>query len=494
VADSQAGAGVPYCGQAIGTAAVQIAADQAAFQAATLAAGPASNGNFIGNALADSPASTGEQLIAPDYRSPLSEQMNFGVQHQFGHNTVLSVDYVRNVGLHYLLGIDTNKVGDARFLNIPNAQAAITSTLTACGAATIDAAIAACPGLHPGGGGATIADFASNGLDSGQSFASGLPCPTCAFPGISPNLGQNEMLFPIGRSTYDGLLVSLKSNLGNPIRGVRHLNMIASYTLSRFDSQAQDQDFVNNAADFNNPLRFFGPSGLDRTHQVSVGAVMDLPGATRFALTTHWDTAAPLTLTLPQSGNPGEIFLTDVTGDGTVGDPVPGSNVGSFGRSIKASQINTFINSYNSTNAGKLTPAGQALVTAGLFTGAQLTSLGAVTPTLANAPANEVGVAPIFTFDAHVSWELRLSKVLHALPERVVLEPQVALFNVFNYQNHDPFGNELSGVLNGAVGSANGTTAHGPLGRSNLVTPGSASGVNWYAVPRQAEFGVKLRF
>jgi hypothetical protein len=220
---------------------------------------------------------------------------------------------------------------------VPNAQAAITATLSACGAATIDAAIAACPGLHPTGGGATIADFAGNGLDSGESAASGLPCPTCAFPGINPNLGQNEMLFPIGRSTYDGLLVSLKANLGNPVQYMKHLNLIVSYTLSRFDSQAQDQDFVNNAVDFNNPLSFFGPSGLDRTHQVSGGAVMDLPGATRFALTSHWDTAAPLTLTLPQSGNAGEIFLTDVTGDGTVGDVVPGSNVGAFGRSIKAS-------------------------------------------------------------------------------------------------------------------------------------------------------------
>jgi Carboxypeptidase regulatory-like domain len=494
VTDSQTGAGVPYCGEAIGTAAAQIAADQKSFQAATLAAGPASNPNFIGNALADSSTSTGEQLIAPDYRSPLSEQMNVGVQRQFGKNTVLSADYVRNVGLHYLLGQDTNKVGDARFLNVPNAQAAITATLTACGAATINAAITSCPGLHPGGGGATIADFASNGLDSGGDSTGGFPCPTCAFAGINPSLGQNEMLFPIGRSTYDALLVSLKANLGNPVRGMKHLNLIASYTLSRFDSMAQDQDFVNNAIDFNNPLQFFGPSGLDRTHQVSVGAVMDLPGATRFALTTHWDTAAPLTLTLPQSGEPGEIFRTDVTGDGTVGDIVPGSNVGAFGRSIKASDINNFINSYNSTYAGKLTPAGNALVSAGLFTAAQLTALGAVTPTLADAPAGQVGVSPLFTFDAHISWELRLAKVLHALPERVVLEPQIALFNVFNYQNHDPFGNELSGVLNGTIGSANGTTAHGPLGRSNLITPGSSSGVNWYAVPRQAEFGVKLSF
>jgi len=493
VADSQTGAGVPYCGAAVGTVAAQIAADQTAFQAATAAAGPASNGAFVGNALSDSPSSTGDQLLGPDYRSPLSEQINVGVQRQLGHNTVLSVDYVRNVGLHFLLGLDTNKVGDARFLNVSNAQAAISATLTACGVATIDAAIASCPGLHPTGG-ATIADFAGNGLDSGGDFAGGSPCPTCAFPGINANVGQNEMLFPIGHSVYNGLLVSVKSHLSNPFRGVKHLNLIASYSLSRFKSEAQDQDFVNNAIDFNNPLSFYGPSGLDRTHQVSVGAVMDLPFATRFALTTHWDSAAPLNLTIPQSGNPGEIFLSDVTGDGTVGDIVPGSNVGAFGRGIKASNLNNFINSYNSTSAGKLTPAGQALVSAGLFTQTQLTSLGAVTPTLALAPAGEVGVSPIFTFDMHVSWELKLNRVMHALPERVVLEPQIALFNVFNYQNHDPFGNELSGVLTGSVGSANGTTAHGPLGRTNLVTPGSASGVNWYAVPRQAEFGVKLTF
>jgi hypothetical protein len=402
-----------------------------------------------------------------------------------------------------LLGLDTNKVGDARFLNVPNAQAAIAATLSACGAPTIDAAIASCPGLHPGGG-ATISDFASNGLDSGGDVTGGLPCPSCAFGGINSNLGQNEMLFPIGHSVYNGLLVSLKSNLGTPFRGVKHLNLIASYTLSRFKSEAQDQDFVNNAVDFNNPLSFYGPSGLDRTHQVSLGAVMDLPAATRFALTTHWYSAAPLTLRLPQSGNPGEIFFADVTGDGTVGDVVPGSNVGAFGRDIKASDLNNFIGAYNSKSAGQITPAGQALVTAGLFTPAQLTSLGAVTPTLALAPAGEVGVAPVFTFDAHISWEIKLSKLFHALPERVVLEPQIALFNVFNYHNYDPFGNELSGVLNGGVGSANGTTAHDQpgcpadstkcTGRTNLITPGSSSGVNWYAVPRQAEFGVKLSF
>src|SRR4029077_2595924 len=109
--------------------------------------------------------------------------------HEFGHGTVLSVDFVRNVGLHYLLGIDTNKVGDARFLNVPNAQAAISATNTAfgCGAgfdaASINCAIAAR---------AEIADCGGNGLDSGFDAAGGAPCPSCAFPGIKPSLGQNE--------------------------------------------------------------------------------------------------------------------------------------------------------------------------------------------------------------------------------------------------------------------------------------------------------------
>jgi hypothetical protein len=274
------------------------------------------------------------------------------------------------------------------------------------------------------------------------------------------------------------------------------MSLIASYTLSRYDANgtstsAGDGDFVNNAYDFDNPLHAFGPNALDRTHLVSVGAVLDLPYAARLGLTSHYSSAAPLALTLPQAGTPGEIFRTDVTGDGTVGDILPGTNVGSFGRSVKAEDLNNVITAYNNNDAGKLTPAGQALVSANLFTQAQLVALGAVTPTLALAPPGQVGLSPLFTFDVHISWELRLAKAMHFLPERVILEPQIALYNVFNFHNYDPFGNELSGVLTGAPGTANGTTR---ADRGNLITPGSASGVNWYAVPRQAEFGVKLSF
>lgn len=478
---------VAYCGVAVGTAAAQIAADQKAYQAAVAAAGPSANPNFIGTT-GQANNLNGIQMFAPNYVSPRSVQMNAGIQRQFGKNTVLSVDYVRNVNTHTLLGLDTNKVGDARFLSTSNAQAAISMTNnafgcgTGFGAASINCAI---------GNGAMITDYAGNGLDSGFDATGGAPCGFCAFPGINPAVGQNEMLFPIGRSVYHGILVSLKSNLNNPIRGVRRLSLITSYTLSRYKATATDTDFVNNATDFNNPLKFYGPNGLDRTHQLGVGAVVDFPAATRLALTTHWATAAPVTLFLPQAGTPGEIFRTDITGDGTIGDVAPGTNVGAFGRGITAGSINNYINMYNGKFAGQLTPAGQALVAAGLFTQAQLLSLGAVTPTLSLAPAGEVGNAPLFTFDAHISWRLRLNKAIHALPESVVLEPQAAVFNVFNVQNWYPAGNQISGVLNGLPNSVNGTTK---ADRSALVTPGSSSGVNWYAVPRQAEFGVKLTF
>jgi hypothetical protein len=487
-----------FCGQPIGAVVNQIVAAQQTYQQATVQAGPQANASYVGNSLAEGANSTGNQLLAPSYRTPFSWQMNAGIQKQFGSNSVLSVDYVRNIGLHFLLGIDVNHVGDARYLDRNAALAAISATndMFGCGtgtdAASINCAIAA---------GATISDYAANGLDSGVTFASGFPCGGgCAFPGKNPTVGENQMLFPIGRSVYNGLLVSWKSNLSHPLPGFRRTTLLVSYALSRFRSQAADQDFINNATDFNNPLHFTGPTGLDRTSQLGVGAVIDFPAATRVSVATHWNTAVPVTLTLPNSGEPGEIFRTDVTGDGTVGDVLPGTNIGAFGRDVKTSDLTAVIQNYNSTMAGKLTPAGQALVAAGLFTADQLKALGAVTPTLALPVTGHIGVSPFFTFDLHVSWILRPSKVWSSVPESLTIEPQIAIYNLFNFQNFDPAGNVISGVLPAACspypdcvppGNVVGQTRQT---RTNLISPGAASGVNWYGVPRQAEFGVRITF
>ena len=71
-----------------------------------------------------------------------------------------------------------------------------------------------------------------------------------------------------------------------------------------------------------------------------------------------------------------QIFQSDLTGDGTTGDVLPGTNIGSFGRSVNRKNINNYIDAYNSKYAGQLTPAGQALVTAGLFTATSIATIG----------------------------------------------------------------------------------------------------------------------
>ncbi len=324
--------------------------------------------------------STGNNLIGPDYRSPRSYQMNVGFQRQIKSGTVLTADYVRNVGVGFLLAYDTNHVGDARYLNTTAATNAINATNESFG----------CPD-GPGGvgcaitAGASIVDYGNNGLDSGRTYLAGFPASYfgltpdtgAAFPGINPNVGENYMLFPIGRSVYNGLQVKLRQNLDHPFRGVSAMNLIVSYSLSRAVSQAQDQDFINGVTDNDNINHYIGPNGLDRTHQIALGGVFSFAHNFRASFASHYATALPTTLTAPSTGEPGDIFVSDLTGDGTVGDVLPGTNIGSFGRDVKVSNLNQVISNYNSAYAGKLTPAGQALVSAGLFTQAQLAQLGA---------------------------------------------------------------------------------------------------------------------
>jgi Carboxypeptidase regulatory-like domain len=485
--------GANYCNQPIGSVFQAIVADQKAYQATTAATGATANGVFIGNLSCASSFCDGQGFIAPSYRTPRSWQMNAGIEHQFGSSSVLSVDFVRNIGLHFLIGIDVNRVGDPRFLDQNAALAAISATNDSfgCGTGTSSASINCAIG-----NGASIADYANNGLDAGWSYTGGTACSGpagvggCAFPGKNPNFGQTEFLFPIGRSVYNGLLVSWKSNLSHPLPGFHRTSLIVTYALSRFTSQAQDQDFVPNAFDNRNPLRFTGPEALDRTSNLGFGAVIDFPAATRVSMISHWATAPPLTLTLPSSGLPGEIFRTDVTGDGTtVEDPLPGTNLGSFGRSVKNGDLASVISNWNATGAGKLTPAGQALVTAGLFNSTQLQELGAVTPTLSMPVPGHVGPVASFTTDLQVSWLIRPSKLWSNVPESLTIEPQVAIFNVFNYQNFTNFG--ISGVLSSGSSTVLGATRQN---RTDLFSPGAASGVNWYGVPRNAQFGVKITF
>jgi hypothetical protein len=505
-----------YCGLPIGTVQAQIAAAQAQYQAAAAAGtGATPNGSFIGTALNDTgPNGSGTNLFAPNYQTPRSVQMNFGVQRELRKGMVFTADYLRNVSTHSLLAVDTNHVGDHRFINVTAANAAIATTLSNCGVATIVGSYSGnCPndpanGTNDGGTWvprpATISDYAGNGLDSGYALCGGGPCPNAAFGGVNNGTtGGNQMLFPYGRSVYNGLQMSFKQDMHNPFKGIPYLNLQVSYALSRYVSMAQDSDFINSAWNPDNPAGVIGPNGLDRRHQISFGGTMELPAHFQASLIGHFYSPLPQNLTLATTGNAGGIFVTDVNGTGTgdgnstngsnggFGSLLPGTTLGSFGRGVTASNINQVISNYNNKYAGNPTPAGLALTTANLanpITSADLTGLGAVMPMVNPAPANEAGDQWLRDLDLNFGWKYKIR-------ERFELQPGIGFFNVMNFVNFDAPKNTLSGVLSlvgqpSVVGTANGTPGQQP---ANLRS-GLGSGVFGLGSPRVVEFTLKLNF
>lgn len=504
------------CQQPLGTAGPLVGDLQKEYQAAAEAAGPASNPNFVGN---DLTASThlGYSLFAPNFRTARSYQMNIGFQRQLGPGGVFTADYVRNVSLHFQQAVDVNHVGDARYLNTTAALNAIAATTTefGCGGGTGAAAINCAIGA-----GAGIGDFAGNGLDSGLALSSSLgntgspaayfgatPDTFAAFAGVNPNVGVGEFNEPIGRSVYSGLQTSYKQQVKNPFRGAASMDLIVSYTLSKFTGTGgPDQNFTPVAYDFRNPTAFNGPTGLDRLHQFKFGVTTQVAHhGPRISITGNFASPTPSTLSLVDLGGStqaGAIFQTDLTGDGTIGDLFPlnsnraAGQPGQFNREASARGLQNSINSWNTTQAGQATPAGQALISAGLFTLTQLQQLGGVKPFVNNELPGQYNNPYYKQMNMIVAWPIKLN-------ERISIEPSVGAYNVLNFANF----NTLSGLLSNTTyvpggapatggapqtvtGTANSTT---PNGRESLRT-GTGSGVFSQGSPRQLEFGLKLNF
>jgi hypothetical protein len=489
---------------AISVSAPYFAALQAQYQAATVAAGPAANINFVGNSLSEG-ANNGDSMYVPNFQTPRSIQFNIGIQRELWKGGIFTADYVRNVGEHFYESLDENHVGDARYLNSMAAKNAIAATLTQCNVTTVDLAIAGCPGLHTDPvtkqvTGATITDFAANGLDSGNAVlgesvpvtSQGInPNMGAAFPGINPLFGNMRFNLPLGRSTYNGLQTNYRQSTRLPIPGVKSSNLEVSYTLSRFiSSGGADQNFTPAVIDNNDPLGFSGPSGTDRTHQLSFGGDLGWLGGIKTDFIGHYYSALPTSLTLDDNGgsvnSTAEIFSSDITGDGSVGDLLPGTKAGAFMRSIKPSDLSRVIANYNTTAANQITPAGQALVNANLLTVEELHALGATTRSIAQvAPAN-VGNGALRTFDLTLSRPIKHDM----FGESFSITPSLSFFNLFNFSN---FGNVTGNLAPTEVpGSANGTTSD--LTGRGALRVGNGSGVFSQGAARILEYGLKIDF
>jgi hypothetical protein len=87
------------------------------------------------------------------------------------------------------------------------------------------------------------------------------------------------------------------------------------------------------------------------------------------------------------------------------------------------------------------------------------------------------------TVDLKLSWA-------HTIKEKLVVQPSVGFYNLFNFANFDLPGNALSGLLTGAAGQINGTTSSS----HEITRVGVGTGVYSLGAPRQIEFGLRITF
>ncbi|MGA9542943.1 MAG: TonB-dependent receptor [Candidatus Sulfotelmatobacter sp.] len=497
-----------FCGGTISAIAPQILALSNAFQAAAASVtGSQPNSNYVGTTL--SALNPSYDLFYPGYRTPRSWQANLGIEKEVRPGTVLSVDYIRDIGEHYLIGQDINHSGAARSFNQANAVAARDAAQVANGCA-VGYGQATCMIAALGQAGAQRA-YSAAGLDSNLQATGGGPCSYCAFPGTNPIIGNTgavggvDMLFPDGRSVYTGVQVKVVTRVDKPLRGVKTGNFQFSYTLSRLVSQVQDQDSTNLAIDNDDPLRFTGPSALDRKQQYSFSGIFDLPLNLKLSMIGHFYSPLPQSLLLPELTNGGEIFATDWLGSGlgsaAAPEPVPGTQIGQYDHSVNIGNLQKVINTYNHTFAASLTPAGDCLVgnhTAcpGLISGPMvmtsqdMAALGWIMPTIDSVANHALATPWLKTMDMRLSWPLKIK-------DRVTIEPSASVLNLFNFANAFQSGNMPSPSLLPGPNGVLAPNVVGGVASGSSYTPfrtSLQSGTFALGAPRQFEFGLRISF
>lgn len=231
--------------------------------------------------------------------------------------------------------------------------------------------------------------------------------------------GPIEVLEASGRETYKALLVKLDKRFSN------RYQFTASYSLS------SNTGFNNTRAladVFSNP----GPLDSDRRHLFSFNSIIDIPFGIRASLIAFWESRAPFSATLP-----GTLTTSDLDGDGTFNDLLPGFGFNQGNRDIKEDDLRALVANYNGSFGNRRTTQG------GFAPCFRFGSAAAE-----NCPA--AGTAMIVTLpdqfefgDFFQTYDLRLAK-LFRFRERYEFELIAEAFNLFNISNKLGYGSTLN--------------------------------------------------
>jgi hypothetical protein len=234
-------------------------------------------------------------------------------------------------------------------------------------------------------------------------------------PAVQCLNGPFEVVEGSGREDYKGLLVKLEKRFAN------RYQFTGSYAYSRLRGFDYDNDLTN-------PFAQPGYGSADRPHIFTFSGVADIPFGFRAGLIVSFESGAPLTVTIPGTTS------SDLNGDGTNNDVLPGTSFNTVNRDISLSDLRRLVDQYNTQFAGKLAPRGG---TSGTFP--QLT-----------LPANLQSLG-----DSFQSYDFRLSKQFNIVAERLKLELIGEAYNLFNISNKTSFNGRLDSSFGQPTGKVN---------------------------------------
>ena len=233
-----------------------------------------------------------------------------GVQREIRPGLVVNVDYVMNRGVHFGMLVDRNR--SAR----PTASTFLRRSKLAM---NIALQIMVRAGNERGECGLRYCcrrrHFPNSPMTEWARVRGSMAFHSAATIVVSANMSVIE---PVGLSRYQGLQVLLSGKLGTWGQ-FKNASTNFTYALSTFKTTSLDQDFLDKAVTNSDPTAFYGPSNLDRRHQLGVSLITELPFGIRFSTITQYKTNEPSSMFLDLTGNSAaDIFVNDFNGDGSV--------------------------------------------------------------------------------------------------------------------------------------------------------------------------------